>query len=57
MFAAIGLVGIVTAMLVPETFQMPLPECLEDVSRRETHKFLSWKVWMKEDQLRETELE
>ena len=57
MFAAIGLVGIVTAMLVPETFQMPLPECLEDVSRWKTHKFLSWKVWMKEDQLRETELE
>jgi hypothetical protein len=37
-------------MLLPETFQIPLPECLEDVSSRKINKFLSWKVWIKEDQ-------
>ena len=49
-FASVGLIGIVATLLLPETFQEPLPECLEDVASRKSHKFLSWKVWIKEEE-------
>jgi hypothetical protein len=46
-FAGVGVVGTLATMLLPETFQEPLPECLEDVEHRKSHPFFSWKVWIK----------
>ena len=45
-FACVGIVGIIVTLLLPETFQEPLPECLEDVNDRKQHPFFSWKVWI-----------
>jgi hypothetical protein len=33
-FVAIGICGITATLLMPETFQEPLPECIEDVDSR-----------------------
>ena len=44
-FACVGAIGVMTTLLLPETFMEPLAECLEDVEGRKRHPFFSWKVW------------
>ena len=46
-FALVGLLGTITVSFIPETFKQPFPECIEDIERRETHSYFSWRVWNK----------
>ena len=49
-FVAIGIIGMIATFLLPETFHEPLPECIEDIDVRKIHPFLSWRVWLKEEE-------
>ena len=44
-FAILGIVGMLAASLIPETFKQPLPECVEDIENIPHHPYLSWRVW------------
>ena len=44
-FALVGLLGTITTSFIPETFKQPFPECIEDIERRESHPYFSWRVW------------
>ena len=44
-FLMIALLGALATSFIPETFKQPFPECIEDVDRRKTYKYFSWRVW------------
>jgi len=44
-FLIAGLVGTVTASFIPETYKQPFPECIEDMERRPSYPYFSWRVW------------
>ena len=44
-FLIAGLVGTITASFIPETYKQPFPECIEDMERRPSYPYFSWRVW------------
>ena len=45
-FLLIGIIGSIAASFIPETFKQPFPECIEDVEKRRSHPYFSWRVWL-----------
>ena len=44
-FTGMGVLGIISTSLLPETFKQEFPECIEDVEKIPSYPFFSFKVW------------
>ncbi len=44
-FTMVGVLGMVAASFLPESYKEEFPECISDIDRRPKYPYFSWRVW------------